>query len=107
MVDHGIDKDTKALETPMERGREESNRTNQIDVSDVSVTLRERQGEGDSLNGSSNDRQDDQSMDGEFDLPSTPLANVRQSNLSQSSSAVEVSSVNDLSLTPSPRMHKG
>ncbi|KAG6390517.1 hypothetical protein SASPL_148255 [Salvia splendens] len=107
MVDHGIGKDTKALETPMERGREESNSTNQIDDSDVSFTLRERQGEGDSLNGSSNGRQDNQSMDGDFDLPSTPVANVRQSNLSQSSSAVEVSSVNDLSLTPSPRMRKG
>ncbi|KAL1533468.1 sterol 3beta-glucosyltransferase [Salvia divinorum] len=107
MDDHGIDNDTKALETSMERGQEESNCTNQIHGSDVSFTLRERQGAWDCLNGSSNGRPDNQSTDGEFDLPSTPLANLRQSNLSQSSSAVEVSSVNDPSLTPSPRVHKG
>ncbi|XP_057795450.1 sterol 3-beta-glucosyltransferase UGT80B1-like [Salvia miltiorrhiza] len=107
MDGNGIDNDTKALETGVERSQEESNSTNQIHDRDVTLTLRERQDEGDSIDGSSNDRPDNQYMDGEFDLPSTPLANIRQTNLSQSSSAVEVSSVNDLSLSPLSRVRKG
>ncbi|KAH6759101.1 UDP-Glycosyltransferase superfamily protein [Perilla frutescens var. frutescens] len=136
MDGNGIDKNTEALETEVERSQEESSSTNQIHDSDTTLqtyksnsgTSRERQGEGDSLlettridlNGSSNARPDglmdrmssmpspldNQSMDGEFDLPSTPLANRRLTNLLQSSSVLEVSSQKDLSLSPSPRVRK-
>lgn len=131
-----IDKNTNALETEVERREEESSSINQINDSDATLqtnksysgTLRERQGEEDSLveaprsdlNGSCNVRPDglvdqiastpslidNQSMIGESDLPSTPLANLRRVNFSQSSSLVEVSS-KDLSLSPLPRARKG
>lgn len=131
-----IDKSTKALETEVERSKEESTSINEIHDSDAmlqtnkshSDTLRERQGEEDSfveapesdLNGSCNARPDglvdqmsstpslidNQSMVGESDLPSTPLANLRRVNFSQSSSLVEVSS-KDPSLSPLPRVRKG
>lgn len=107
MDGNGIDNDTKALETGVGRSQEESNSINEVHDSDSTRTLRERQGEGDGLDGSTNGRPDNQSMEGELDLPSTPLANIRQSNLSQSSSVVEVASVKDLSLSPSPRVRKG
>lgn len=131
-----IDKNTNALETEVEGREEESSSINQINDSDATLqtnksysgTLRERQGEEDSLveaprsdlNGSCNVRPDglvdqiastpslidNQSMIGESDLPSTPLANLRRVNFSQSSSLVEVSS-KDLSLSPLPRARKG
>ncbi|KAL1543699.1 sterol 3beta-glucosyltransferase [Salvia divinorum] len=102
-----IDNDRKALETGSERSQKESSSTNQIHDFDVTIKLREKQREGDSHDGSFNGQPDNQSIDDEFDLPSTPLANIRQSNLSKSSSMVEVSSVKDLSGSPSPRVYKG
>ncbi|KAG6435850.1 hypothetical protein SASPL_100730 [Salvia splendens] len=107
MDGNGIDNDRQVLETGSERSQEESNNTNQIHDSDVKFKLRERQGEGDGIHGSFDRQPDNRSIDGEFDLPSTPPANIRQSNLSKSSSMVEASSVKDLSGSPSPRVYKG
>lgn len=102
-----IDNDRKALETGLERSQEESDSANQIHDSDVTFKPREGRGEADSLDGSFNGQPDNQSVDGEFNLPSTPLANIRQSNLPKSSSMVEVLSVKDLSGSPSPQVYKG
>ena len=107
MDGNGIDNDREVLETGLERSQEESNSTNQIHDPDVKCKLRERQGEGDGIHGSFDGQPDNRSIDGEFDLPSTPQANIRQSNLLKSSSMVEASSVKDLSGSPSPRVYKG
>ncbi|XP_042040024.1 sterol 3-beta-glucosyltransferase UGT80B1-like [Salvia splendens] len=101
------DNDRKALEPGLERSQKESDSANQIHDSDVTFKPRERRGEGDSLDGSFNGQPDSQSIDGEFNLPSTPLANIRQSNLPKSSSMVEVLPVKDLGASPSPRVYKG
>lgn len=116
-----VEKNTEMLETGVERSQDESNSTNQIHDSDATLQTSNSdsgsRGEGKNgntlldatridLNGSPNAQSDSQSMDSESDVFSTPIANLRQTNLLQSSAVVEVSSLKDLSISPSPRVRK-